>query len=306
MNTLIQRLNRRFGHLGAYRFIVEFIGRVTEDQVPQVGAQLAFYLLLSLFPFFIALLTFLTYTPLAADSVIAQLASILPDEAENVVIPIIRETIDSRSTALLSTSLAFAIWSGSSGISNMLRAMDHAFNVPRQRNLILRRLIAIFATLLLLITMIIALLGQVFGRTIMNFLVRHLGDHELLHLLGTVARFLLPLVTMVVVFAAFYLFGPSFRRGSRIGFGPALLGAVFTTIGWTLMSAGFSFYVSNFTNFATTYGSLGGVIILLIWLYLTSTIILLGAEVAASYIAVRSGRDSTGMRVRPTSEVRHD
>ena len=252
-----------------------------------MGAQLAYYLLLSLFPFLIALLSILTFTPLAQAGVISQIMAIIPEDARVLIEPIIHDIIDSRSTALLSSSLFLAIWSGSTGIKNLMSAMNRAFNVERQRNFILQRLLAVASTVFLVLTIIIALLGQVFGRVIMDFLIAHIGQHYALNVIGSLARIGLPLVTMVLVFALMYRFAPSFGRGQHIGFRYALLGAVVTTLGWTAMSAGFNFYVSNFARFATTYGSLGGVIVLLIWLFITSMIIMVGAEVSAAYVAIR-------------------
>jgi membrane protein len=93
---------------------------------------------------------------------------------------------------------------------------------------------------------------------------------------------------MILIFSLMYRFIPSIRNGRKINLKHAIPGAVFTTLGWIVTSSIFSYYVNNFGNYSKTYGSLGGIVILLIWLYLSSIIIILGGEINATIRAINS------------------
>ncbi len=294
MPSIRLKLDRRYGHLRIYRFFWEVLDRFKSDQVPQVGAQLAYYLLFSLFPLMIAVLTILSYTPLAQETALASILDAMPDEAADLISPIIRDIVSARSSALLSTSLILALWSGSTGLNNVLLAMNKSFDTERQRPFVLQRLLALGATVALILVIIFSLLGQVFGQKIIDLLASRFSTHLKFWLeLGNILRIAAPLLLMIFFFTLLYKFGPAFKKGQRLAFCPALLGGCFTTLGWSLMSLGFNFYVNHFSNYSNTYGSLGGVIIMMTWLFLGSIILLLGAVVAASWVATQKPKATT-------------
>lgn len=267
-------------------YVRDLLKRCKEDNISATGAQLAYYLVLAFFPFLIFLLTLVPYTPLADQDVLGGLMSYLPESAAELVTPVINDVINSRSGVLLSSALVLTLWSASSGMSNLLSAMDLAFDVDNKRNFLLKRVISLLFTLLLVLIIIISLTSQVFGEVIVSALANTGLPSDWVITLWNILRGLIPLVVMILGFSLLYRYGPGFPKQEMITFKESLLGGLITALGWTAISYGFSFYVSNFANYANTYGSIGGLIILLVWLYLSSLVIMLGAEATASYIAV--------------------
>lgn len=289
MEKLVARLKERYGAKRSFQFISELVFRCRDDRIGEVGAQLAYYLVFSFFPFIIFLLSLLTFTQLGQEDVLRRLVGFLPQSTADLIEPILLDVLASRSTAVLSTSLLLALWSGSNGISNLLKAMDTAFDIVNQRKAVLKRILAVVYTLLLAIVIILVLALQVFGDSIVHQLAGQLYLSETLLAVWDVIKLLLPLALTAFGFSFLYKFGPGFPANHRITFREALVGGVFTAIGWTLFSLLFRVYVANFGNYANTYGSLGGLIVLLLWLFLSSVMIMFGAEVAATYVSVYKG-----------------
>lgn len=267
-------------------YVRDLLKRCKEDNISATGAQLAYYLVLAFFPFLIFLLTLVPYTPLADQDVLGGLMGYLPESAADLVTPVINDVINSRSGVLLSSALVLTLWSASSGMSNLLSAMDLAFDVDNKRNFLLKRVISLLFTLLLVLIIIISLTSQVFGELIVSALANTGLPSDWVITSWNILRGLIPLVVMILGFSLLYRYGPGFPKQEMITFKESLLGGLIAALGWTAISYGFSFYVSNFANYANTYGSIGGLIILLVWLYLSSLVIMLGAEATASYIAV--------------------
>lgn len=274
---------------GIKEFIKELMERFKADRVPQVGAQLAYYLLLSLFPLIIFVLSVLSFTPLAQTDSLTRLLSAMPKETADLIQPILIDIVNSRSGSILGFSLLASLWSGSNGISNLIGAMDTAYDIENVRKKWLRRIIAVLYTIILVAVIVVALGIQVFGNQLLGTLISSYPSLVFLESVWQLVQWVLPLIIIILTLAALYKWGPGFPQNLFITFPEALLGAVVAGVLWSLASFGFGFYVNNFSNYSSTYGSLGGVIILMLWLYLSSLIIMVGAEVTATYISRYKG-----------------
>lgn len=292
---MIATVKKRLAGNRAFAFLMELVHRIQDDRVPQVGAMLAYHLFLSLFPFLIFFLNVLSFTPLLQVDVIADMMEFIPQDTAAIVQPILMDLVNSRSGALLSVSLVLALWSGSNAINQIIRVMNGAFDVAETRPFILRRAMAVLYTVLLAVMLIIMLLGPVFGDAILAGLFSIIGEQDWIRSIWGWVKALIPLLTLIIGFALLYSYGPAFPKYSRVKFTDALVGAAVASVGWLVASMGFSYYVNNFGNYANTYGSLAGVIILMIWLFLTSVIILVGAEISATIVHMR-----TNAEYRPT------
>ncbi len=289
-------------------FFKELWRRIQEDNVAEVGAQLAYYLIMSFFPFILFLLNLLTFTSLGQQQVVNQLLSILPREARTLIEPVILDLVQNRSGALLSISLLFALWSGSSGMVNLIRAMESAFDIDNRRRPLLKQMLSLLYTLVLALIIILALGVQVFGNALVASIFGP-NPGPFVSMVNTVTQIAFPVVVMTLGFALIYRFGPGFPEKQAIYFSEALLGGAVASIGWTLSSKLFSVYVDNFGNYSKTYGSLGGIIILLFWLFISSLIIMLGAEVVSAYVTVykRGLRFRAGLPSKEEEELqRHE
>lgn len=263
-------------------FLNEFIFRMKNDNVTAIGAQLSYYLILSIFPFLIFFLNILSFTPLVREDVLQSIIVVLPLETQMVITSLVLETVQTSSETLLSLSAITGIWAASKGIMALIRAINKAYDVEETRSYIELRLLAIIFTLALLILLTIVLLTIVFSEVIGNQIFNFFGLTLNFMFFWEYFRIIISIGSMILIFALLFRFSPSIRNGQGVSFKQSLPGAVFSSLGWIITSTLFSYYVNNFGNYAKTYGSLGGMIVLLIWLYMSSIIIVMGGEINAT------------------------
>ncbi|MDR5659280.1 YihY/virulence factor BrkB family protein [Serpentinicella sp. ANB-PHB4] len=260
-------------------FMLHLIKQVQQNEVTALAAQISYYLLLAFFPFLMFLITLLNYTPLTDQAMLEQLSLILPDQAYKMVIDIINETVRAGNATLLSIGVIAAIWTSSKGTASVIRAMNKAYRVEEDRPFWKTKGIGIIFTLCLAFVILFSLGLLVFGQVIGDLLFSSVWMTDIFNRIWALARYIIPIITLFATFAALYRWGPN----HRLKFRDILLGTFFSTMGWIIASLGFSFYVNNFGNFARVYGSIGGMIALLLWLYISSIITLLGAEINSAY-----------------------
>ncbi len=271
------------------RFLHDLYYRIQDDEVPALGAQLTYYLILSFFPFVIFLITLSAYTPLSREDILADLISIMPTAVGPLVNDLFKEIIHERSTAVLSLGMIAAIWTASNGMMAIIRTLNKAYDVSERRPYWKVKGISIIYTISLSIVICLAFVLLVFGQMIGRYVFGVFDTPNSFEVLWGPTKYILTLVIMCTVFALLYYTAPN----RRVRFYDVLPGALFTTVGWVIISLSFSYYVNHFSSYTTTYGSLGGIIILLIWLYLSSVLILLGGEINASITLDKEGKAKT-------------
>ncbi|WP_137742958.1 YihY/virulence factor BrkB family protein [Robertmurraya siralis] len=251
--------------------------RIGEDDVMGLAAQLAYFFLLSLFPLLIFLVTLLPYLPITQEEMLSVVADFAPGETMTFIETNLNEIMNQQSRTLLSFGIIATMWSASNGINAIIRALNKAYDVKENRSFVVARGMAIIFTVAMIFVFIIALLLPVFGKQIGMFLFAKLGFSSHFLSFWHMLRWILSFLIIFIVFLVLYWLAPN-KRFQCID---AVPGAIFATVSWLIVSWGFSFYVSNFGNYSATYGSIGAVIVLLIWFYLTGVIIILGGEVNA-------------------------
>ncbi|GFN34612.1 YihY/virulence factor BrkB family protein [Tepidimicrobium xylanilyticum] len=273
-----------------YFFLNQLICGIKEDEVTAVGAQLTYYLILSIFPFLIFFLNILSYTSITQENLFNGLDILLPQETQKLLQGIINEIAYSSSDTLLSLSFLLTLWTGSLGITAIIKAINKAYNVKKKRPYWRLKAIAIIFTVALALLLIIVLGMLVFGELIGNKIFGLIGATNIFIHLWEKLRIVIPLMSMIIIFALLYKFSPTPEEGIHLKIRHTLPGAIFTTIGWVIASMIFSYYVNNFGKYSKTYGSLGGIIVLLIWLYIASIMIVLGGEINGAYAATMSNK----------------
>lgn len=263
-------------------FIRKLLHRLREDRVTASGAQLAYFIVLSIFPFTIFLLNILSFTPYLKEDIIAPLVIILPVDLQRLILNLVSETVRSSSETLLSISALMGLWAASKGALAFIRIMNDAYRVKETRSYIYTRFLSIVFTLGLLLAFTLALLALVFGEFLASRVFFYIGFARSFISFWTYFRTLLALGLMIIIFTLIYKFAPALESEMTISFSQAFPGAVFSSLGWVITSLGFSYYVNNLGNFAKMYGSLAAVVILLFWLYMTSIIVIMGGEVNAT------------------------
>lgn len=279
---IIKKFIENLSKLKPIIFIDQLVYRVIEDGIIATGTQLAYFLFLSLFPFLIVLLNILTYTPLARQDVLTGIIYYLPNATQDIILGFSMDIIETSSQGLLSVAAILGIWTASSGITPVIKAINRAYDYEETRSFIVLKLISLLFTIALLILVTLVFLTLVFGEVLGNELFSLLGMTNVFRRLWPYIRIIIPLLYMVLIFALLYKFSPSSSVRHKIRFRSTLPGAIFTTLGWMTISILFSYYVNNFGRFAITYGSIVGIILLLIWLYISGVIMILGGEVNAT------------------------
>ncbi|MFC4401527.1 YihY/virulence factor BrkB family protein [Gracilibacillus xinjiangensis] len=260
-------------------FLKQLFKRINNDEVPGLAAQLSFFFLLSLFPFMIFLVTLIGFLPYTNINVINFISNYAPQEIVTLLNENITQIMNERNSGLLSIGIIGTLWSASNGINALMRAFNHAYNIEEERSFIVARGISIILTIAMVFVILIAFALPVFGRIIGEFIFSFVGLSDDFLSLWEMLRWVVSSVIFFIVLSALYLLAPS----KRVKFKHVYIGAIFSTICWQLTSLAFSLYVSTMGNYSATYGSLGGVIILMLWLYLSAMIIIVGGEINALY-----------------------
>jgi len=267
--------------------IKNLIFRFRDDDVMALAAQLAYSLLLAFFPFLIFLMTLVGHSSIKSSDVLIGLNQILPTNAFELIRSTVVEVVDTKNSNLLSVSLIFTIWTASSGFMAVMKGLNKAYDESEGRSIFKVELIAVLCTLGLTFIIILTLVLLVLGEIIGNNIALRVGYPEQFKMIWDIFRYFIILCSMVYVFAGLYHYTPCRRLTWREVFP----GALFATAGWVIASIGFSFYVNNFNNYSRVYGSIGVVIILLTWLFLTSVIIIMGGELNATLAFDRDGKE---------------
>jgi membrane protein len=270
-------MNKTKDAAGVFSFMKQLFQKIKLDDVQGISAQLTYYLILSLFPFLIFIMTLIGYAHISIEDRITELQQIMPAEAVSIIEEILQDVSEGRSEALLSFGMLATLWAASKGINAIIKGLNRAYDIDESRVFWKIRGIAFLATMIIGVVVLLSILLLVLGSWLKTqiFLLTDLpyGLQKVWDLL----QYIVPLFVLFVVFTLLYWIAPS----RRLTLKEVMPGAMFSTIGWIITSILFSIYVNQFSDFTKTYGSLGGVMILLIWLYISSIIILVGGEINA-------------------------
>jgi membrane protein len=259
------------------------------DHVPTLAGGVAFFAFLAIFPAMIAALTIygLVADPAQVAQQVEGLAAMLPEQTQPLIADQLRSVVSSSDSALgvgLIVSLLAALWSASSGTGNLVQAVNLAYDEEETRGFMKLRGTALLLTLGAIVFVLVALTLV----AVVPVLLDALPLGPVGTVLAQVLRWTLLLAVVVVALAVVYRVAPD-RDAPRFRW--ASTGALVAAALWIAGSMLFSFYVDSFGSYNKTYGALAGVVVLLLWLYLTSYVVLLGAEINAE--AERQTRQDT-------------
>ncbi len=260
-------------------FFQDLISSVQRVDMSGMGAQLAYFFLLSFFPLLIFLVTLLPYLNLEQEQVFEFMDDVIPSEVFSLIEGTLTEVLTNQNGGLLSIGIIGTIWSASKGIDALMKALNRAYDVDGRAGFINRSLSLLFTVAFVLI-ILLALVFPIFGQQLGNLLFSYIGVESSLGSVWAFIRWLMPPLLIFGVMVLMYWVVPN--TDPRLKFISVMPGAVFATAGWLVLTYGFSYYVNNFGNYSTTYGSIGGVIILMLWLYFTGMILIFGGLINAS------------------------
>lgn len=252
------------------------------NDVMASAAQLSFYFVLALFPFLLFLTALLGYfaeagTELRAN-MLRYLGSIMPAKAYELIYDTVDEISKGRSGGKLSLGLLAAVWVASTGMRAIITALNKAYGVREARPWWKRRLVAIGLTIALAILILSALTLMLYGSQIALLVARWLYFGDAFTQVWKIVQWFFVLAFVLLAFTSLYSFAPNLKDVKWRWLTP---GSLLAVVLWLLISFGFRLYIHLFQTYSTTYGSLGAVIVLLLWLYLTGAVIILGGEINA-------------------------
>ncbi|ATP41868.1 ribonuclease [Solibacillus sp. R5-41] len=260
-------------------FIQDLLYRIQRSDMSGMGAQLAFFFLLSFFPMLIFMVTLLPYLNLEQGQVFDFLDNIMPAEVYGFIEGTLVDVLNNQNGGLLSIGILGTIWSASKGVDALLKALNRAYNVEGIVSF-KNRLWSLIFTISLVAVILLALVLPIFGQQIGNIVFGYLGVTETFEGVWNFIRWVMPLALISIVLTLMYWIVPN--TDPRLTIISVFPGAIFATGGWLIFTYGFSFYISNFGNYSTTYGSIGGVIILMLWLYFTGMVLISGGLLNAT------------------------
>ena len=266
--------------------------KVNSDDVLNRAAILSFYFLLALFPLLLFLIALLgsfadTGTELR-HNLLTYLRAIVPVSASDLINTTVDEISQKSSGGKLSFGLVTSLWFASSGMGAIIEGLNVAYDVKETRAWWKRTLLAIVLTIALAVLIITALALMFYGSRIAEGIANHYGFGAVFTAAWTVLQWLFVLVFVFLAFQLIYYFAPDLHEQQLRWLTP---GAAVGVILWLLVSFLFGSYLNFHNTYSVVYGSLGAVIILLLWFYLTGVTILIGGEVNAliEQAAARAG-----------------
>lgn len=277
---LSTRFFRFFRYLN-WKTLTKTAARVGQRRLFGLSAEIAYNAMLSLFP---AILAVITAIGLFEDSLQStfkelanQLSQVAPDEAMVLIRDFSKQITQTRNTGLFSISFIVAIWAASGALSAAMTALDRIHEIPpeQMRPFWKAKLVSLGLTIGTILLLVLASFLVFISDWLLDFFV--LKSQNRLWFLLVIWQLLSWPIALAIVAAAFgfvYRYGPSIWNSGM----PLMPGAVLAAVSWAFVSAGFRLYVANFGNYNQAYGTIGAVIVLMLWLYMSGLVLLVGDQ----------------------------
>jgi len=293
------------GRVRVLKVVPEVVREYIEDDMVTYAAALAYHMLFALFPFllfFVSLLGFLQ-VPEFFDWVLEQAQIALPPDAFSVIEDVIRNVEESQHGGLLSIGIGTALWSASTGVRALMNALNSAYDVPEARAAWKRYLFSVVYTVGFAVLLLAAGVLLVSGPQVMEWLAEQIGLGDAFVVVWSWLRWPIVVLLLMLLAAVVYYVVPNIDQPFRL----ITPGSVLAVLAWILASIGFSIYVTNIANFDATYGSIGGIIVLMLYFFISSNVLLAGAELNAVIYHLKKGPanpDDTSGAGQPSPELR--
>ncbi len=260
-------------------FVLSIIKRFFTERFHDQSAQLAYFFMLSIFPFLIFIISLLSYLPIYSTDVLSLIEPFAPKGSYSLIKNNIALVLDEEQTKLASLSFLASFWISSMAVQSLVRAMNDAYGIIRKEKFLLALGKDLILTIFLMITLTTSLLVPIAERIGRQFVTEYVQMSTLFHYSWLLTKWGIGSLYLFLVFFLLYKYVPS-ATVKAIAVVP---GVLFATIGWQLVSVAFSYYVS-FASYSQIYGRLGGIIVLLIWFYLTAAVVLTGGLINSYFM----------------------
>ncbi|HHV11227.1 MAG TPA: YihY/virulence factor BrkB family protein [Clostridiales bacterium] len=258
-----------------FRLIGLLLKKITGDHVDAFSAQAAFFIIISFFPFIMLLLSLVHLFPLEQSNVLRFVTEVFPTTVSAMLFSVITELYGNvASSTLISITAITALWSAAKGFLAIMKGLNAVYEINETRNYFFLRAIAAFYTLIFAIMLLATMVLFVFGNRLYYWI-----EHKIPFLMDTALviislRTILGLIILIAFFLVIYTVIPN-RKTKVIN---ELPGAMLCAAGWMGFSYAFSYYIDNFSNYSSMYGSLTAIVLFMLWMYFCMYLLFLGAE----------------------------
>ena len=275
-----------------YNLVLFIYDEINEDTLLTRANSMAFSFFLAIFPGLIMLISLLPYFPISMDffgTLHSSIKEIIPGSAGDMIFKTVKDIATIPQGGVLSFGFFLSIWFSSNGMMSMMSGLEKDYPTTfKQRGDFHKRLVSIQLTFLVALVLVTSMVLIILGNTLLGFLFQYIKVDALTEIAFSALRWLAVVLLFYTTFSTIYRFGSSTWR--RIPFFNS--GAMLAMILSIMVSWGFSFYVDNFGSYNKLYGSIGTLIVLMIWIQLNCLILLLGFELNAGIAVLRDRRQA--------------
>ena len=268
--------------LSIYDISSFFYKGLIEGAITTRASSLAFNFFLAFFPAIIVLFTLIPYIPVDGfqETLMDILMNILPPSTNEITLETLDDIINNQRGGLLSLGFVLAIYFSTNGINSLIEAFNASYHISKTESILKQRFLSLIITFTLTIMLIITIALIIFGQFIINYLIEYEFINSNEKILFNLAKWFILISMLFLGISTIFNLGPSLKNKWRT-FSP---GAIFSTVFIIVTSLGFTYYIDNFGQYNKIYGSIGTLIIILLWIYFNAIILLTGFEINASII----------------------
>ncbi len=288
-----------FEGIPIYDVVQRFREEIKDDALSIRASSISYFFILALFPSIIFFFSLIPYVPIKNFdvNVLAFLNDVLPDGIYVVLETTIRDIVSIQRGSLVSINFFLALFISSNGVNSMMRAFDKMNHTFKKRNFIEKKIASIQILVLICMQLIIAILLIIKGKEFLQFILNWMNtDDKVISYILKFVKTILILLSFFNIIALIYYFGPSVKQKYRY----FSVGATFATFFTVIMSFGFRIYTTYLNNFNRLYGSLGIIIVIMLWIYLNALVLLFGFELNNSIAVNKALRESES-----ENEIKH-
>ena len=271
-----------FNGLSIYDVTIFFIKGLQEGAITTRASSLAFNFFLAFFPTLIVFFTLIPYIPISGfqETLMEILSNILPPSTNTATFNTLEDIINNQRGGLLSIGFILALYFSTNGMSSLIQAFNSSYHIRENESILKHQLLSIILTIILSALVFLTIILIIFGKAAILYLIEYEIISQNQITLLNIAKWVILTFMLFIGITTIFNFGHSIKSRTKI-FSP---GALLATLFIILTSVFFSYYIDNFSQYNKIYGSIGTLIIILLWIYFNAIILLIGFELNASII----------------------
>lgn len=275
-----KKINNAINYLEKKKFyyiIYDSVKKLTEDRVSDYAASACYFIVLSIIPFLMALLSIIRYLPVTQNDLIDYIIPILPVSLQSLAASFINSAYNSSASITIITAIAL-IWAAGKGFFAIIKGLHQIYEIDNYPNWLIMRIVSSISAILFILVIAASLCILVFGEYVFKFIIKYLHHIPFVSdIFGTIfySKNILAPISLAIIFTAIF----TFISRKSTNFLKELPGGIFASAGWILFSYIYSLWVEHSPNISITYGGLSTLVIALMWCYFCLCIIFIGAEI---------------------------